>query len=43
MPAVLLEVGYINHSGDEQKLSDPEYQHAVAEGIRDGVIRYFNG
>jgi N-acetylmuramoyl-L-alanine amidase len=41
MPSVLLEVGYINHSGDEQKLADAAYQRSVGEAIRDGVIRYF--
>jgi N-acetylmuramoyl-L-alanine amidase len=43
MPSVLLEVGYINADGDEQKLSDTNYQRSVGEAIRDGVIRYFAG
>jgi N-acetylmuramoyl-L-alanine amidase len=43
MPSVLLEVGYINADGDEQKLLDTNYQHSVGEAIRDGVIRYFAG
>jgi N-acetylmuramoyl-L-alanine amidase len=43
MPSVLLEIGYINHSEDEQKLADAENQRLIGEAIRDGVIAYFNG
>lgn len=43
MPAVLLEVGYINHSDDAQKLSDPQYQRTIGEAICMGLIRYFGG
>jgi N-acetylmuramoyl-L-alanine amidase len=41
MPAVLLEIGYINHSEDAQKLADPEYQLSIGEAVRAGVIRYY--
>jgi N-acetylmuramoyl-L-alanine amidase len=43
MPSVLLEVGYIDHRGDEAKLNDPSIQEAFGDAIRDGVIRYFGG
>jgi N-acetylmuramoyl-L-alanine amidase len=43
MPSVLLEVGYIDHYGDEEKLGDPVFQEAFGHAVRDGVVRYFAG
>jgi N-acetylmuramoyl-L-alanine amidase len=43
MPSVLLEVGYIDHTGDEAKLGDPGFQEEFGKAIRDGLIRYFGG
>jgi N-acetylmuramoyl-L-alanine amidase len=43
MPSVLLEVGYIDHLGDEAKLGDPAFQEEFGNAVRDGVIRYFGG
>jgi N-acetylmuramoyl-L-alanine amidase len=42
MPSVLLEVGYINQTDDEQKLADTNNQRSLAEAIRDGLARYFS-
>jgi N-acetylmuramoyl-L-alanine amidase len=43
MPSILLEVGYIDHTGDEAKLGDPAFQEEFGNAVRDGVIRYFGG
>jgi N-acetylmuramoyl-L-alanine amidase len=43
MPSVLLEVGYIDHTGDEAKLGDPSFQEEFGNAVRDGLIRYFGG
>jgi N-acetylmuramoyl-L-alanine amidase len=43
MPAVLLEIAFINHDDDALKLADADYHRAVGEAIRDGVIRYYGG
>ncbi len=40
MPAVLLEVGYITHAGDEARLGDPAFQAQFGSALRDGVVRY---
>jgi N-acetylmuramoyl-L-alanine amidase len=39
-PAVLIEVGYINHSTDRAKLMDSGFQQRVAQAIFDGIRGY---
>ncbi len=41
MPAILLEVGFINHLDDEKKLFDPAFQDRVADAIVAGIYEYF--
>jgi hypothetical protein len=41
MPAILLEVGFINHPDDEKKLFDPAFQDRVADAIVAGIYEYF--
>jgi N-acetylmuramoyl-L-alanine amidase len=41
MPSVLVEVAYINHSGDAARLADPEFRRGVGDSIRDGVLAYY--
>lgn len=43
MPAVLIEVGYLNHAYDRAKLVDPKFQEQVAEAIVRGLKRYVEG
>jgi len=43
VPAVLVELGYLSHSGDRRKLLQPEVQLALAQGIADGVRGYVEG
>ncbi|MFF3923091.1 N-acetylmuramoyl-L-alanine amidase [Paenibacillus lactis] len=42
MPAVLLEVGFINHPEDEKKLFDSSFQDRVADAIVAGIYEYFD-
>ena len=41
MNGVLVEVAYINHSGDAARLADPEFRRGVGDSIRDGVLAYY--
>lgn len=41
MPAVLLEVGFINNPDDEKLLFDPAFQDRVADAIVAGIYEYF--
>lgn len=40
MPAVLVEVGFISHPGEEAELRSGEYRQRIAEGIRRGVLAF---
>lgn len=39
-PSVLVEVGYISHPTERQRLCNPQYQNLVAKGIAEGVDNY---
>jgi N-acetylmuramoyl-L-alanine amidase len=41
MPTVRVEVGYLTHLGDRQRLLDPAFRDVVAEGILVGVKRLY--
>lgn len=41
MPAVLVEVAFIDNPAEERLLTDPEFQRRAALGIAQGVVRYF--
>lgn len=41
MPAALVEVGFITHATESKRLSSADYQRHFAEGLADGVERYF--
>jgi N-acetylmuramoyl-L-alanine amidase len=43
MPAVLVEVGFVSHEGESQRLADPAYQQRVAAGIAEGVASFRAG
>lgn len=43
MPAVLIEVAYINNDTDRAKLKDPKFQQKVAEAIVAGLKAYIEG
>lgn len=42
MPAVLTENGFIDHSGDAQKLRDSNWLQRVAQGHVNGIAQAFN-
>ncbi len=41
MPAVLIEIGYITNPIEAERLFNPFYQKALAEGILHGINNYF--
>jgi len=40
MPAVLVEVGFISHRSEEARLRKPSYRRQLAEGIRNGIVKF---
>jgi N-acetylmuramoyl-L-alanine amidase len=40
MPAALIEVGFLTNDGERTRLTDPDYQQTIAQGIYDGIIAY---
>ncbi len=40
MPAVLIEVGFVTHAGEEARLRSADYRQRLAEGIRDGILAF---
>ena len=41
MPSVLVEVGFITHPTEAKRLANRKYQRTMAEGLANGVERYF--
>ncbi|WP_079530376.1 N-acetylmuramoyl-L-alanine amidase [Halobacillus hunanensis] len=41
-PAVLLELGFLSNSKEEQTVSSTNYQKKVSQGIKNGLENYFN-
>ena len=41
MPSVLVEVGFISNSKEAKKLVNSEYQKKIAQGLANGIERYF--
>ncbi|WP_163098970.1 SH3 domain-containing protein [Peribacillus alkalitolerans] len=41
-PAVLLELGFVSNPTEEQTLGTEEYQAKAAQGVFDGLVKYFN-
>lgn len=39
-PAVLVEMGFISHAAEEQKLASSRYQQCIAQGIADGIVAF---
>lgn len=42
MPAVLLELGYMDNTKERAKLVTDAYQNKLAKGIVEGLVNYFN-
>lgn len=41
MPSCLVETGFLSNPAERHKLTDPEYQKQIAEGIAEGIDLYF--
>ena len=41
IPVTIVEMGFMSNPDEDQKLSDRHYQTMLAEGIADGVDRYY--
>ena len=41
IPVTIIEMGFMSNPDEDQKLSDKHYQSMLAEGIADGVDRYY--
>lgn len=41
IPVTIVEMGFMSNPEEDQKLSDSQYQRRLAEGIADGVDRYY--
>ena len=41
MPSCLIETGFLSNAAERKKLTDPEYQEKIAQGIADAVDLYF--
>lgn len=42
MPAILLEIGFISHSGDLARIKDPTSRTNTVAGIYQGIVEYFD-
>lgn len=40
VPAILVEVGFLSHTIEAEKLAKKAYQHSIAEAIANGIDRY---
>lgn len=41
MPAVLLELGYMDNASERAKITTPSYQQKLAQGVANGINQYF--
>ncbi|EJF7502390.1 N-acetylmuramoyl-L-alanine amidase [Campylobacter upsaliensis] len=41
MPAILLEIGYITHPSEGERIANKNFQDLLSKGIADGVENYF--
>lgn len=40
MPSVLVEIGFITHSGEAKRLASDEYQNELAAELKNAILRY---
>jgi len=43
IPAVLVEVGFINHPTEGRNLANPSHRQRLAEGIAQGILNFLSG
>lgn len=42
-PIVAIEMGFLTHAEDEQRLADPAFHATMADGLCDGIVRWYTG
>jgi N-acetylmuramoyl-L-alanine amidase len=42
MPSILVEMGFVSNANEAGKLQDDNYRNKIAQGIFNGVVKYFN-
>ena len=42
MPAVLIQCGFLSNPKEEEKLTNPEFQKDLAEGIAQGILSFLD-
>lgn len=42
MPCILIEIGFIDHVEEGQKLGEKSFRNSVAEAVADGISKYLN-
>ncbi|HWR43109.1 N-acetylmuramoyl-L-alanine amidase [Sporomusa sp.] len=42
MPSILVEMGFVSNSSEARKLQDDSYRNKIAQGIFNGMVKYFN-
>ncbi len=40
IPAILVELGFVNNPNEGPKLADSAYQHVLADGLADGILAF---
>ena len=43
IPAILVELGFVNNPNEGPKLADPGYQQVLADGLADGILAFLRG
>lgn len=42
MPAILIQCGFLSNPKEEKKLTNPEFQKDLAEGIYQGILSFLD-
>lgn len=42
VPVTIVEMGFMTNEQDDRRMSDPDFQDTMAQGIADGIDSYFN-
>jgi N-acetylmuramoyl-L-alanine amidase len=42
MPSILVEMGFISNTSEANKLQDDNYRNKIAQGVVNGVVKFFN-
>jgi len=41
MPAILVEMGFVSNNAEAAKLQSDAYRNKVAQGVFNGIVKYF--